>query len=38
MRKERPFLFTDLRHKVGIEAVVDWIEKNALFRAALDCV
>jgi urease accessory protein len=38
MRKERPFLFTDLRHKVGIEAVVDWIEKNALFIAALDCV
>ncbi len=38
MRKDRPFLFTDLRHKVGVEPVVDWIEKNTLFRAALDCV
>jgi urease accessory protein len=33
MRKDRPFLFTDLRHKVGIGPVVDWIEKSVLFQA-----
>jgi len=38
MRKERPFLFTDLRHKVGIESVVTWIETSVLFQAASNCV
>jgi urease accessory protein len=33
MRKERPFLFTDLRHNVGVEPVVEWIEKNVVFHA-----
>jgi urease accessory protein len=31
MRKDRPFLFTDLRHQVGVEPIVAWIEKSVLF-------
>ncbi len=33
MRKERPFLFTDLRHGLGVEPVVEWLEKNVVFHA-----
>jgi len=32
MRRERPFLFTDLRHGVGVEPIVEWIEKNVVFH------
>jgi urease accessory protein len=35
MRHERPFLFTDLRHKVGVAEVVSWIQKNVLFKNEL---
>lgn len=30
MRGERPFLFTDLRHDVGVDAVVDFIVRDGL--------
>jgi len=35
MRKERPFLFTDLRHNVGVAPIVEWIQKNVMFEARL---
>ncbi|MGC2400063.1 MAG: urease accessory protein UreG [Acidobacteriaceae bacterium] len=37
MRGERPFLFTDLKHNTGLDAVIDWltIQLNASQRRAL---
>lgn len=32
MRGERPFLFTDIRHKVNLDKVVGWIKEHALFE------
>jgi urease accessory protein len=32
-RGERPFLFTDMRHGVGVDAVVDFVERAALLDA-----
>ncbi|HEY9731165.1 MAG TPA: urease accessory protein UreG [Drouetiella sp.] len=32
MRGERPFLFTDIRHKVNVDKVVEWIKEHALFE------
>ncbi len=32
MRGERPFLFTDIRHKVNVDKVVGWIKEHALFE------
>ncbi|WP_218082133.1 urease accessory protein UreG [Anthocerotibacter panamensis] len=31
MRRERPFIFTDLRHGVGLDRVCDWLLSQALF-------
>lgn len=33
MRGERPFLFTDLKHEVGVDEVVDFIAHQGLLRA-----
>ena len=33
-RGERPQVFTDLRHGVGIDAVIDWIVGDVLFEQA----
>ena len=33
-RGDRPHVFTDLRHGVGIEAVIDWIVGDVLFEQA----
>lgn len=35
MRKERPFLFTDLRHDVNVDKVVDWLVENVMFEGAV---
>ncbi|HTX02329.1 MAG TPA: urease accessory protein UreG [Candidatus Acidoferrales bacterium] len=32
-RGERPFLFTDMRHGVGVDAVVDFVERATLLDA-----
>jgi urease accessory protein len=32
MRQDRPFIFTDLRHGVGLDLVVDWLCKQVLFE------
>ena len=32
MRGERPFVFTDIRDRVGIAAVIGWIKKNVLLE------
>ncbi|MFI3254980.1 MAG: urease accessory protein UreG [Eubacteriales bacterium] len=32
MRGEKPFLFTDLRNKVGVKEIVSWIEKNVFLE------
>lgn len=32
MRGERPFIFTDIRHKVNVDKVVGWIKEHALFE------
>lgn len=32
MRGERPFIFTDLNSNKGLEAVIQWIKKNALLE------
>jgi len=32
-RGERPFLFTDMRHAVGVEAVIDFVERATLLDA-----
>ena len=32
MRKDRPFLFTDIRDDQGVDAVVEWIQKNVLLE------
>ncbi|HEY9793061.1 MAG TPA: urease accessory protein UreG [Candidatus Obscuribacterales bacterium] len=32
IRGERPFIFTDIRHKVNVDKVVDWIREHALFE------
>lgn len=32
MRDERPFIFTDLKHGEGIDAVVDWLLSNVLLQ------
>jgi urease accessory protein len=34
MRKERPFIFTDIRHGTHLEKVIDWLLTNALFEGA----
>lgn len=33
MRGERPYLFTNLKTGVGVEEVIDWIEREVLFTA-----
>ena len=32
MRKDRPFLFTDIRDDQGVDAVMEWIQKNVLLE------
>lgn len=32
MRKGRPFLFTDIKHGVGIDKVVQWLRDNVLYE------
>ncbi len=32
MRGDKPFLFTDLRNKVGIAEVINWIQKNVFLE------
>ncbi len=32
MRGDRPFLFTNIREREGIDAVIDWIKKNVLLE------
>ncbi len=32
MRKERPFIFTDVRNKVNLDKVVDWLCEHVLFE------
>jgi urease accessory protein len=32
MRQERPFIFTDLKHGIGLDLVVDWLRKQVLFE------
>ncbi len=32
MRGERPFIFTDLNKKIGLEEVIQWIKTNALLE------
>ena len=32
MREDKPFLFTNIRAKEGIDAVVEWIKKYALLE------
>lgn len=34
MRKERPFIFTDIRHGHNIDLVVNWLQEHALFEDA----
>ena len=31
-RAERPFVFTNLREGIGVDLVVDWIERELLFE------
>ncbi len=33
MRGERPFVFTDLRHHIGLDVVADFIVKEGMLRA-----
>ena len=32
MRKDRPFLFTNIRGEEGTDKVVEWIQKNVLLE------
>ncbi|QAA34347.1 urease accessory protein UreG [Clostridium manihotivorum] len=32
MRGEKPFIFTDLHHRVGLEEVINWIKENVLLE------
>ena len=32
MRKDRPFLFTNIRDDQGVDAVMEWIQKNVLLE------
>lgn len=32
MRGERPFMFTDIRHTVNVDKIVQWIREHALFE------
>jgi urease accessory protein len=32
-RGERPFVFTDLRHGVGLDAVIEFVERATLLDA-----
>lgn len=32
MRGKRPFIFTDIRHGINVNEVVDWIKQNVLFE------
>jgi urease accessory protein len=32
MRDGRPFIFTDIRHNVAVDQVVDWLVKNVMFE------
>ena len=32
MRKDRPFLFTNIRGKEGLQNVIDWIKKDVLLE------
>ncbi len=34
MRGDRPFLFSDLRHGEGVDAIIKWIKENVLLEAA----
>ncbi len=35
MRGEKPFIFTNIRAKEGVDKIVDWIKKYALLEGAL---
>ncbi len=32
MRKERPFIFSSLRHGDGVESILEWIDRNVMFQ------
>ncbi len=32
MRQSRPFVFTDLRHNVNVDKVIEWLMQNVLFE------
>jgi urease accessory protein len=32
MRKGRPFLFTDIKHGVGVDKVIEWLQQNVLYE------
>jgi urease accessory protein len=32
MRNERPFIFTDIKHNVNVDAVIHWIREHVLFE------
>lgn len=32
MRGEKPFIFTNIRQKVGVESIIEWIKKYALLE------
>jgi urease accessory protein len=32
MRKERPFIFSSLRHGDGVQSILDWIDSNVMFQ------
>src|SRR5690625_3753021 len=31
-RKDKPFIFTDLKDDKGLEEVIEWVDKNALLK------
>jgi urease accessory protein len=32
MRKGRAFLFTDIKHNVGVDKVIEWLQKNVMYE------
>ena len=32
MRKDRPFVFTNIRDHQGVDQVIEWIQKNVLLE------
>jgi urease accessory protein len=35
MRGERPFIFTDIKHGVGVDKVVSWLVDNVVLEAGV---